>query len=194
MNKLSKEKRNHLILVALGTTASIAALWYCLIGSQRIKLVQIAGKSAAVQREIDKTLKVVQESHSVEAALSEVSSKLAANENQIPSGDLYAWIVTRIKQFNVPTYKVDMPQLGLPVVSEVPMFADFPYHQASVAVAGTAYYYDLGKFLADFENHFPYARIQNLSLEPSGGSATSDEKEKLSFRMEIVTLVKANNP
>ena len=32
---------------------------------------------------------------------------------------------------------------------------------------GTAYFQDLGAFLADFENEFPYLRVQNLELEPA---------------------------
>ena len=107
------------------------------------------------------------------------------------SGDLFSWIVSTIKQFNVPNYKVDMPQFGPPLVGEVRMLPSFPYNQASVAVSGSAYYYDLGKFLADLENHFPHVRIQNMSLEPSLGS-TPEEHERLFFRMEIITLVKPN--
>ena len=74
-----------------------------------------------------------------------------------------------------------------PSTGEMPMIPSFPYKQASVQVQGSAYYYDLGKFLADFENHFPYMRLQNLVLEPGGGG---EDREKLSFHMDIITLVK----
>jgi hypothetical protein len=47
--------------------------------------------------------------------------------------------------------------------------------------------------MAAFENHFPYMRIQNLTLEPGDGT-TSEERERLKFHMEIVTLVKTNSP
>ncbi|MDB6111014.1 MAG: hypothetical protein JWR69_2764 [Pedosphaera sp.] len=189
MKKLSKEKRNQLILVAMGTVAAIAGLWYGLINYQRGKLQEVARKSADLQKEIDKTQKVVRDASQVDAALKEATAKLSVIETSMPAGDLFSWTVSRLKQFNVPSYKVNMPQIGLPVIGEVAMFPSFPYHQADVAVGGTAYYYDLGKFLADFENQFPYARIQNLFLEPGGG----EEKEQLTFRMEILNLVKSSN-
>jgi len=59
---------------------------------------------------------------------------------------------------------------------------------------GTAYYHDFGRFVADFENAFPYMRIQNIELDPASASAASpqQEPEKLSFRLEIVALVNPN--
>jgi hypothetical protein len=74
------------------------------------------------------------------------------------------------------------------------MFPKFPYKAAAFNVRGSAYYHDLGQFLADFENSFPYARIQNLEIEPGAVSASGTaETEKLSFRLEIVTLINPNN-
>ena len=73
------------------------------------------------------------------------------------------------------------------------MLPEFPYSQAIVTVSGSAYYYEFGKFLADLENHFPYMRVQNLNLEPGFGS-NRGRKEKLSFRMEIVTPRQTRRP
>ena len=63
--------------------------------------------------------------------------------------------------------------------------------QIKVNINGTAYYHDLGKFIADFENNFPHIRIVNLTIEPA--SAGEPGNEKLSFRMDIVALVKPNS-
>ena len=71
------------------------------------------------------------------------------------------------------------------------MLPQFPYKQIRVNINGTAYYHDLGKFIADFENTFPHIRIVNLTIEPVN---TADPgNEKLSFRMDIVALVKPNS-
>ena len=53
---------------------------------------------------------------------------------------------------------------------------------------------DFGKFVADFENAFPYMRIQNIELDPNPSSSAnpSNEPEKLGFKMEIVALVNPN--
>ncbi len=192
MNKLLKEKRNHLIVVAMCTAGVMAGLWFGLITMQQDKLKQIAKKSRATQDQIDKVQRVVAESAQVTSALKVSRARLGKIESSMASGDLFSWIVTALKQFNVPGYKVDMPQFGTPVIKPVTMLSGFPYQQAGVTVAGFAYYDDFGKFLAEFENHFPYMRVQNLSLEPVGSSlgATAEERERLSFHMEIIALIK----
>ena len=70
------------------------------------------------------------------------------------------------------------------------LLPSFPYKQIQFTINGTAYYHDLGKFIADFENNFPHARMVNLVIEPASGADSSNEK--LSFRMDIIALVKPN--
>ena len=192
MNKLSKEKKNQLLLVGVAAIGVIAALWFCLIQNQKARLREIATKNANTQQEIKKIQRVAQEAGSVNESLSNSVERLQKIENGMPSGDLFSWMVGAVKQFNVPSYKVDMPQFGAPSLSDVRLFPAFPYRQATFAISGSAYYYDLGKFLADFENHFPYLRVQNVNLEPGLGN-TAEDREKLYFRMEIVSLIKTNS-
>ena len=109
MTKISKEKQQQLILVFLGTAMVIAGLWFGVIALQQTKLKQIAAKAKATQEQIDKVQKVVAESAQVNAGLKTSGERLAKIESGMATGDLYSWIVTSIKQFNVPSYKVDMP-------------------------------------------------------------------------------------
>lgn len=194
MKKLSKQKRLQLVFVGIITVGVVAALWMLVITAQKQKLADIAKKSENVQNEIAKIQKVSLEVDQVQTNLAEVTNKLNEIESTMPSssGDLFAWIVTTLKQFNSPSYKVEMPQISAPAVGAMKMLPQFPYNQALVTVSGTGYYYDIGKFIADFENHFPHMRVENLNLEPGFAtvSANAEEREKLNFRMEIVTLVK----
>jgi hypothetical protein len=192
MNKISKEKRTQLILIGLVTCGIIAGLWFGLISLEKDKIRDISHKSESVEQEIAKMQKIGIEADKVANALKDSTNHLNALENTMPSGDLFSWMVSSMRQFNVPTYKVDMPQFGAPIVGKVGMFGKFPYQEARVVVSGSAYYYDFGKFMADLENHFPYLRVQNLNLEPGFGTS-AEEHEKLMFRMEIVTLVKSND-
>jgi hypothetical protein len=192
MNKLSKEKKLHLILVALGTVGAIAGLWFGLLSLQKNKIRQISSKINDTQQQIEKVQKVVIKGSKIEAALNDSKAKLDAIETTMPAGDLYSWMVSTLRQFNAPAYRVDLPQISVPSIGEVRMFPNFPYHQATASVGGTAYYYEFGKFLADFENRFPYIRVQNVNLEPAPG-ANPDEREKLAFHMEIVALVRTNS-
>ncbi|MDB6066786.1 MAG: hypothetical protein JWR26_2994 [Pedosphaera sp.] len=193
MKKLSKEKRSQLILVALLTAGVIVGLWFGLIAMQKEKISEIDKKIKDTQEQMDKVQKVVVDAAQVEASLKFSSERVDEIEKDMPSGDLFSWIVNAVKKFNTPGYKVDMPQFGVPVVGGVIMMPEFPYNQTAVAVSGSAYYYDFGKFVADFENRFPYMRIQNVSIEPGGGT-TPEERERLAFRMEILTLIRTNAP
>lgn len=189
--KLPKEKKSHLILVALLTAGAIAGIWFGLVSTRQDRIAEIAKKIQDTRDQIQKMQQVVKDAAKVELALQEASRKLGEIENSIPSssGDLYSWVVNALKQFNSPNYHVDMPQFGIPAVSEMHMLPDFPYSQATVPVSGTAYYWDFGKFLADFENKFPYMRVQNVNLVPGGG-LTPNDRERLIFQMEFITLVR----
>ena len=70
-------------------------------------------------------------------------------------------------------------------------FPNFPYKQATLTVAGSAHFHDLGLFLADLENQFPHFRVQNLTLDVENSSQTV-APETLSFKMDIFTLVRLN--
>ncbi|MEY2407568.1 MAG: hypothetical protein QOF48_238, partial [Verrucomicrobiota bacterium] len=60
-------------------------------------------------------------------------------------------------------------------------------------VTGKAYYDDFERFLARLETVFPHMRVRQLELEPAiFGDASSPEEEKLTFKLELLTLVKAS--
>jgi hypothetical protein len=192
MNKISKEKRNQLIMIGLGTVGVIAALWFLVIGAQRDKIHEINDKITATAAQIEKMQQVKKAAGKIAAELAEDQSRLALVENTMPSGDWYLWVNTTLRKFNTPNYRVEIPVIGAPVASTVSLIPSFPYNQLSVQVNGSAYYDDLGKFLADFENHFPCMRIQNLNLEPGYGP-NADDREKLTFHMEIISLTRINS-
>ena len=72
----------------------------------------------------------------------------------------------------------------------VDLLPGYPYKQIKLSLIGTAYYHDLGKFIADFENAFPHMRLVNLEVEPSPGTTGPESAERLGFRMDVVILVK----
>jgi hypothetical protein len=193
LSKLPKEKRNHLILVGLVTLAVLNGLGFGLIKSQYRSLSTLADKNAAAEAKLHKMQEGIKFTDRLEADLVEVKDKLARQEAGMASGDLYAWAIRTIGDFKV-RYKntVDIPKInpsGPP--ADVNLLPKFPYKQATFTVAGTAYFHDLGQFLADFENTHPLIRVVNLDIDQAGG-ATATEKEKLAFRVDIVALVNPN--
>jgi Tfp pilus assembly protein PilO len=190
-SKLPKEKRNRLLLVAMVTLIAVVGLYFGLIQRQNENLIRLAQEKAAAAKKLKVVRDAIHRTDQIKAELDEAKITLAGAESDIASGDLYAWVINWLRQFKAP-YKVEIPQfsqLGAPV--DVNLLSNFPYKQTTLAVAGTAHFHDLGRFLADLENQFPHVRILNLSLDVNGASPSA-EAETLSFRMDIVTLAKPN--
>lgn len=191
MKSLSKEKQSQLLIVVLLTGAVLAGLWFGLIRFQQQSLKVLAQSKTAAQQKLQQVKQAIETADLVEAQLGEVGQHLATIERSMASGDLYAWAIDTLRRFKVG-YKVEIPQFSqIDGPREMNMLAGFPYKQATMTISGTAFYTDFGKFVADFENQFPYMRVLNLSLEPVPAMVAS-EKERLAFRMEIAALVKAS--
>ena len=189
--KLPKEKRNHLILVILVTLIAVAGLYFLLIRYQNDSLVRLGKQKTEAATKLQVVLDSLKRAEKIKIELDAAKTSLAAAETDVASGDLYAWIINSLRQFKAP-YKVEIPQfsqLGAP--ADVNILPRFPYKQATLTVAGTAYFHDLGRFLADFENKFPHVRLVGLSVDANASSAMS-QPETLSFKMDIITLVKIN--
>lgn len=102
-------------------------------------------------------------------------------------GDPASWIYDTIRNFK-GRFKVEISVNGQLTTGDVDILPRFPYKQIKATASGTAYYHDLGTFIAEFENAFPHARIVNLTIEPAG--TLGDNIERLTFRMDIIFLVK----
>jgi len=195
MKNLPKEKRDRLILVCLGTLAVMAGLYYGLISTQQKSLEEMAKKQVEQENKLQSAERLVGSTAQIQRNLTASFARLKAIESTMASGDMYSWIILTVKTFK-ENYRVDIPQFSREVPAEVGMFARFPYHAVVFHVRGTAYYHDFGKFVADFENTFPYMRIQNIELDPVAASNANSQgdQEKLAFKMEIVALVNPNAP
>lgn len=181
-------KRNMLIVVAVATLAAIGSIWFFLITAQQAKLKDLNSQFSGFEDKRRNIRSTLQTRPKVDAAFIAATEKLAEEEQSMASGDLYAWFYTTIKTFKA-NYHVDIPQFGTIETGNSTLIPNFPYKQVKSSVSGTAFFQDFGKFLADFENHFPYLRVENLTLEPIPGAATEAEREKLNFRMDIIAPV-----
>ena len=193
-SKLPKEKRNHLVLVGLMTLAAIAGLGFGLIKSQFRSLSGLADKKAAAEEKLHRMQEGIKYKERLQADLVEVKGKLEEQETGMaPGSDAYAWAVRTIGDFKARYKdKVDIPKINPSgPIAAVNLLPKFPYQQATFTVAGTAFYHDLGQFLADMENSYPLIRLVNLDLDQAGGGA-GKEREKLAFRVDIVALVNPN--
>jgi len=193
MKHLPKEKRDQLILVCLGTLAAIVGIYYSVISSQRKSIENMTRQKNEHEAKLIGAERLASSINQFQKNLETAHNRLRAIESTMASGDMYSWVILTVNTFK-ENYRIDIPQFSREVPTEVGMFHKFPYRAAAFHLRGTAYFHDLGKFVSDFENNFPYMRIQNLELEPSApsianGPVSPDDQEKLAFKMEIVALV-----
>ena len=196
MKNLPKEKRDQLILTLIGTVAVIAGLWYGLISTMRQSMDAIGKQAEDKKTKVVNAQRLVNSTSDLQKGLEEATAKLKVIEDSMASGDMYSWIILRVNKFRADR-KVEIPQFSREVRTDVAMFPKFPYKAAVFTVRGTAFYHDLGKFIADFENAFPHTYLQNIELEPASNSSANAaggaHPELLTFKMEIVTLINPNS-
>ena len=192
-NAMNKGKRNQIIGIILATLLVLGGLGFGLIKYQYDHLDVLKNKKDEANSKLQVMETAVKNADQIETTLGEVSQSLAEKESTMASGDLYSWSINTMKRFKTG-YKVEIPQFGpISQQTEVSLLPRFPYKQAILNVAGKAYYHDLGRFITDFENQFPFMQVVNLSVDLDS-NPTAGDREKLSFKMDIVTLVKPGNP
>lgn len=189
MSKLSKNKRDKLKVLVTATVCVLAAIWFLFIQPEQAALktkrntvVELGGKVRAVKRNVEMAGKFKNDLQLVEDRVGTFESKMAA-------GDVYRWLVRAFPSQasnNIEITALEPPHLTDPII--LPRVA---YKAALFKVTGTAYYHDFGKYLANLENAFPHMRLTQLEMEPAHlGEAVAEEDEKLTFIMEMLTLIK----
>lgn len=186
----NKEKRTQLLFVVVGTVGLLAAVGFGIIRPQYRTLDKIHQQSVSEKDRLQHFQDTIKQGDEKANELANVTYKLQKAEEDMASGDVYAWTYDTIRKFKVG-YHVDIPTIGQPIKSEVDLIPQFPYQQIRFSISGTAFFHDLGKFIADFENTYPHIRIVNLTMEP--GLQTGADAEKLAFRMDIIALVKTGS-
>jgi len=196
MKNLPKEKRDQLILSAIGTIAVIAGLWYGLISTMRQSVDSMTKQTDEKKTKVVNAQRLVNSTADLQKGLEQATAKLSVMEESMAAGDMYSWIILKVNKFREDR-KVEIPQFSREVRTDVAMFPKFPYKAAVFTVRGTAFFHDLGRFVADFENAFPNTYLQNIEMEPasntSASGASGGHPELLTFKMEIVTLINPNS-
>jgi len=196
MTKISKDKRDKIILTGFITVAVSVGIWLLVIKAQAQTVKDVRAEASKSRDQLNRGRATLTTQARVDQEFEEASRKLKQREVAMAApNDMYSWLIQTLNTFR-QGYKVEIPQFGRELPTEVGIFPKFPYRAALFHVKGTAYYHDFGKFLADFENAFPYIRVQNIELYPAGETlgGTAESREKLNFNMELLTLVKPSAP
>lgn len=196
MSKIPKDKRDKIILTGFITVAVSVGIWLLVIKAQSQTVKNVRAEAGKSREQLQRGRSTLTTQARIDQDFEEASRKVRQREvGMAAPNDMFSWFVQTLNTFR-QGHQVEIPQFGRELPTEVGIFPKFPYHAALFHVKGTAYYHDFGKFLADFENTFPYIRVQNIELYPAGETlgGTSESREKLNFNMELLTLVKPTAP
>lgn len=188
MKKLSKEKKNQLALVTVMTALIATGLYMGLIRYQQAKLRSLAVEREKAAKKLGQIEDTSRSRQRIEADLTAITKELNTREGSMAADDLYASAINTIRKFKLD-YDVDIKQFNSKGAASMNLIPRFPYEQFTVTIIGNAFYHDLGKFIADYENQFRSSRILNVELMPDSSQEAAGD-EKLAFRLDVVSLVK----
>lgn len=187
MNALSKEKRDRLILISIATGFALVGIWMGVAAPQKNKMAETEKIISDLEGKIAKADRLIGMRAKVEADLQDAQDLLSQIEERMPSGDLYGWAFNTLNAFRNP-YNVNVVNIKREVLNDVKLIPDFPYQAAVFNVELEGFYHDIGRLIADFENAYPFVRVQNLIMEPAG-----EKGETLNARMDFVALIQPSN-
>lgn len=213
--KMSPEKREAVIKVAAGFLVGLGLLWWFGVHSLENDLGRLRDQIDEARSAADKATFYVKGGPTVQANLLAARARLETEEAglvPIDGSNPRNWLLKEINRVIAASgASVDLEQITLmePADRNVELLPKFPYRANQFRVRMGAYYQDFGKFLSDFENKFPYIRIQDLTIKPSEAAAAVDPSsdagasgsnareaqisEKLSFDFVVVALVRTLN-
>lgn len=173
-------------MVGLGSAMLIVVTYMFIIMPQSEKRDEAKAtidKFVEKKEQADKILAMEEEFH---ADMASIRSRLDHVEEQMADGDLYLWVNLLLQKFKAKYgYNVDIPSISRERRIPIGTIPEFPYEAAAFTLNGTGHFHDIGAYVKTLENDFPFVRVQNLVLMPSGNDA-----EKLEFSMELVALIK----
>ena len=193
MNKLTKAQRDQLIGIAIGALMLMAALWYFGVTSMQRDLLVTERKSAEMQKKLRDAEALMRQGDAISGTLRSRSELLAKREAGLaPDRDAYAWLINTMNNFIESRKGINIETYSQPEMSDEGIIPRFPYRWATFHLKGTGCFHDFGKFFADFENAFPYFRIQGLIITANSGAGM--EAEKLSVTFDLVAPVASSGP
>ena len=200
MTKLSKDKRDKLILTIIGVVGVLGILYTFILGAQKDALNGLEMQISAVKDKLAKAERLVKSEEIVERNLEESQKVLDEKvRDMAPKGQYYYWFFKLLDEFRKNEglntgFIIDITQ---PEFIQMGLLPNFPFTAASFGVRINGEFQEVGRFIADLENNYPYFRVQNVRIGPQGASlaqagreAANEGNEKLIVELRVVTLIK----
>jgi len=205
MNKISKDKRDKVILSCLVSVGLAGLLYTFVLGAQKDQLAALHKQMITIKDKLSKAERLVRSAPAIEESLKENQKLIQRRqETMAPQGQYYYWFLKLMDQFREEeklnaVLIVDIMQ---PEFIEAGLLPNFPYKAASFGMRLNGRFHDLGRFISDLENTYPYFRVQSVKMAPQRGSGmggaavlketpnTQGPSESLMMEVRVVTLIR----
>jgi hypothetical protein len=202
--KLSKDKRDKFILTCLAFIGATGILYTFVLGAQKDTLAGLNKQILIGRDKLGKAERLLKNKATIEADLQAHQQVLTTREQSLaPQGQYYYWFLKLMDQFREQerlnsTFITDITQ---PEFNDAGLVANIQYKAASFGLRLNGQYQEIGRFIADLENTFPYFRVQNVRMVPQtpGIAAASAVKQTtlapaaegtLIVELRVVTLIR----
>jgi hypothetical protein len=203
MNKMSKDKRDKLLLICLGAIGVCALLYFMVITDDKDAITELEQKMVAIRTKKASNESLIKRQGEKEQALELARTNLAQKQiDMFRPGEK-----DHVRFMQMIIYGMTNQNLNLSIVDIKPpdplsdpgILPQFPFHAERIHVGMEGPYVDFGRFLATFENQRPYMRIQNLGIQEevrnvpgaraAGGDMPSVDEDKLRFDFDLIVMV-----
>ena len=196
MNKLSKDKRDKLILTLIGVVGVIAVIYFFVLSDMKDERSLLSTKVTSTRDKIDKAERILKRQQHFNEEMAQLRGALNARQAHMPRpGEDHVWFL-RIIEDRRGTYNLDISEIRNPEPWEPGILPNFPFRGVAFNVTLIGAYTDFGRFLADFENTYPFMRVQLMSVSPDmqlgapGTGQLPQSSGKLRFNFRVVSLIK----
>jgi Tfp pilus assembly protein PilO len=197
MNKLSKDKRDKLILICLGMVGIIAVVYFFLLTDMKDEYATLGTKITSLHDKVDRSQRLLKRQAELQARADELRKQLDQEQIHMPRpAQDHVWFI-KIMEDRRAKFNLDINEIRNPEAWDPGVLPKFPFKGVSFTVSLIGSYTDFGRFLADFENSYPYMRVQLMNVttdvpqglpgvaQPAPGDAT-----KLRFNFRVISLIK----
>lgn len=187
--KLSREKRDRLILVAVVTVVVAAGLWTLVIGPQNTTRAANRTTVEELEKKIAGAQSLLKRAHEIATDYTRKQAQLDAIEKELaPDANAYFWMF-RLATEAVKTSPVEFGDLTQPLFLETQVLSAFPYKSVAFTLTYHGHYHELGHLLAELENGYPHLRFQLVGLRPVD-PPRPEQPELLTLQLKVTALVK----
>lgn len=196
--KLTKEKRDRILLISMITVGLCFGLWHLVIKTRSAQITTERERLVQEERRLHEARAWIERAETIMDELESATADLVTREDRLASPtDTFGWsllFLDRARQ----GHSIEIIDVKRPQVGSVRLLPQFPYRAATFTINGQAHYHDFGRFLADFENRHPYFRVENIELSRRTSSRSDEPQanvpgsagEMLSIKMDIVALLR----